>query len=117
MKAYNEQIKKHMDTAKDRVGSLYLHIVHVFSKDPVEGTLEHRSGYFEQTTEAQLFADLRLDEILRYKNTGIVVLDGDIIGGFAKDGEDLKFLLADDDMVKHEQCTYLFGTEKITMGE
>lgn len=45
-----------IEKATERAGKLGLHTVHYFYKDIIDGNLCHRSGYFEEGVEAELFA-------------------------------------------------------------
>ena len=52
----NKEIRDIMQKANERAGRLGLHIVHQFHKDAISGEFSHRSGYFEDYSEAEFFA-------------------------------------------------------------
>lgn len=101
----NSEIRKKIEWANDRAGRLGLHIVHIFGKDIISGEPVHRSGYFEEYAEAELFAMNNLEtlsSIHNVNNTFIILLDNKIYGG-KYSGDDAKaFMATEDEMNRRE---------------
>lgn len=70
-----EELMAIIEKATERAGRLGLHTVHYFYKDVIDGNLEHRSGYFEEGAEAELFAKSLYDHIISTKVTALILLD------------------------------------------
>lgn len=109
----NKQIREEMQRANDRAGRLGLHIVHFFFKDVIDGTLCHRSGYFEAYSEAEYYAIRLRDSLDAHPTTAIILLDNEIFYGKFR-GEDAKAFMADENTT--EPTSYIevnFRTENV----
>ena len=85
-----EELMETIDKATDRAGRLGLHTVHYFYKDVIDGNLCHRSGYFEEGAEAELFAKSLYDHIISTKVTALILLDNALYAEKLV-GDDAKF--------------------------
>ncbi len=90
----NEEMTAVIERATERAGRLGLHTVHIFNKDVIDGSLCHRSGYFEEKVEAEIFAKSHLDRISGQKVTAIILLDNALYGGKFVENDARDFMAA-----------------------
>lgn len=106
----SEEIMGIISNANERAGRLGLHIVHIFNKDVICGALDHRSGYFEQRVEAEIFAQEHFDRLRKTKATGFVLLDNELFGGSFVGDDTKEFMngieLPDCELIRYRQLYY-----------
>ncbi len=104
----NEKIKDIMQRADDRAGGLGLHIVHAFFYSGIGDELGHKSGYFEESLEAQGFAAYMYEAVHETDISFIIFCDGKIYKKRLQD-KDLHLFMASEDDLRYR--TYYTVTE------
>ena len=102
----SEYMKEEIKRSVEKISETGLHMVHIFYKDVISGTMECRKGYFEGYADAELFA-YEYDEKHKDRHeTYLVLVDGELyIGRF--DGEDAESFRNEKKQIsakKREKC-------------